>query len=60
MRKTDADADAVLIGAGVISADDSRERLIADKNNGYVALEANPRIDDDEGDDDVGNKPAAL
>lgn len=51
VRKQDADTDAVLITAGVIDADDARERLIADKNNGYVALEANPEIDDDEGDD---------
>ena len=48
VRKQDADADAVLITAGVISPDDARERLIADKNNGYVALEANPVIDDGE------------
>ena len=46
VRKSDADTDAVLIASGVISADDARERLIADKSNGYVALEANPELDD--------------
>ena len=48
VRKSDADTDAVLIASGVISADDARERLIADKSNGYVALEANPELDDDD------------
>jgi phage-related protein (TIGR01555 family) len=53
VRKTEADTDAVLITAAVISPDDARERLIADKSNGYVALEANPDLDDggDDGDD---------
>jgi phage-related protein (TIGR01555 family) len=50
IRKSDADTDAVLITAGVISADDARERLISDQDNGYVALEANPEVDDPEGD----------
>jgi phage-related protein (TIGR01555 family) len=52
IRKTDADTDAVLIGAGVISPDDARERLIAEEGNGYHALEANPDLGDgpDDGD----------
>lgn len=52
IRKTDADTDALLIGAGAISPDDSRERLIADPENGYVALEANAVPDDADDNED--------
>lgn len=54
IRKTDADTDVALIGAGIISPDDARERLINDPDSGYTSLEANPEIDDlpdDDGDD---------
>jgi phage-related protein (TIGR01555 family) len=51
VRKTDADTDAVLITAGVISPDDARERLISATDNYYHSLEANPEIDDEEVDD---------
>lgn len=44
IRKTDADTDAVLIGAGVISPDDARERVISQPGYGYHALEANPDL----------------
>lgn len=52
IRKSDAETDAALIGSGVISPDDARERLIADPNNGYTALEANPDIPDADPDED--------
>jgi uncharacterized protein len=51
IRKSDADTDAVLITAGIISPDDARERLIADPENGYHGLEANPELGD-QGDPD--------
>jgi uncharacterized protein len=51
IRKSDADTDAVLIAAGIISPDDARERLIADPENGYHGLEANPELGD-QGDPD--------
>lgn len=41
IRKTDADTDAVLVGAGVITSDESRERLIHDPDNMYHTLESN-------------------
>ena len=37
-NKMQADTDAVLITAGVISEDEARERLIADANSGYNTL----------------------
>ena len=37
-NKIQADTDAVLITAGVISEDEARERLIADANSGYNTL----------------------
>jgi phage-related protein (TIGR01555 family) len=46
IRKTDADTDAVLIGAGVISADDSRARLAADPASLYAGLEINEDLGD--------------
>jgi phage-related protein (TIGR01555 family) len=54
IRKVDADADAVLIGAGVISPDESRTRLAAAPDSLYAGLEANPDLGapDDEPDDD--------
>lgn len=47
IEKVKADADAVLVSIGAISPDDSRERLIADPDNGYVALEANDQDGED-------------
>jgi hypothetical protein len=55
IRKSDADTDAVLITAGVISPDEARERVAADPANGYHALDLNdaaPGADDDAEDDD--------
>lgn len=43
VRKMDAETDAVLIGSGVISQDESRERLIHDPDNTYHSLESNPQ-----------------
>jgi hypothetical protein len=43
VRKTDADADAVLIGVGVISPMESRQRVAADPDSGYSSIE----VDDD-------------
>jgi phage-related protein (TIGR01555 family) len=61
VRKTDADTDAVLIGAGVISPDDSRERIMADPDTGYVALEGGaedmPGLTDDDDDEDGPDVP---
>lgn len=48
IRKTDADTDAVLIGAGVISADDSRARLAADPASLYAGLDINEDLGDDD------------
>lgn len=52
VRKMDADTDAVLIGASVISPDDARERVAADPTNGYHALVTNPDPDDGLDDED--------
>lgn len=41
IRKTDADTGAVLIASGAITADEERERLIADPDNAYHGLESN-------------------
>jgi phage-related protein (TIGR01555 family) len=41
IRAADASTDAVLIGAGAISADDSRARLAADPASLYAGLEIN-------------------
>lgn len=46
IRKTDADTDAVLIAAGVITQDESRERLIGDEGSPYHSLESNPEAKD--------------
>jgi len=46
VRKTDAETDAVLIGAGVITQDEGRERLIADPTSPYHSLESNPDAKD--------------
>lgn len=48
VRKTDADRDAVLIGAGVISPDEARQRLTSDPESGYDSLEGD--VEDDEPD----------
>jgi len=57
VRKYDAETDAVLIGASVISPLEARKRVAADENNGYNALDVDdwdgevmpvPLEDDDE------------
>lgn len=42
VRKTDADTDAVLIDAGVIAPEESRDRLRADDQSPYHGLEGPP------------------
>ena len=41
IRKTDADTDAVLIDAGVISAEESRKRIADEEDSPYDALDEN-------------------
>lgn len=41
IRKTDAEADATLIGAGVIMADESRTRVAGDEDSPYHGLDIN-------------------
>lgn len=41
IRKTDADTDATLIGAGVIAPDDSRTRIAGDEESPYHGLDVN-------------------
>jgi phage-related protein (TIGR01555 family) len=53
-RKSEADADAVWIGAGVISADEVRARLAADPSSPYNGLDV---IDDDDDEDADPVKP---
>ena len=50
-RKADADTDAVLITAGVISADEVRGRLASDPNSPYHGLDMNVDPSDDLEDD---------
>lgn len=47
-RKTDADTDAVLIQAGVISQDEARTRVAADPDSPYHGLEIDDAPDDPE------------
>ncbi len=59
VRKSDADAAAVLITAGVLSADEERARLQADPNSGYENLEgesAPGAPEDDAGDLEKGDE----
>lgn len=51
IRKSDADTDAVLINAGVISPDEARERVASDPANGYHSLELNEVPDGDDNDE---------
>ncbi len=50
IRKSDADTDAVLIGAGVIAPEESRERVAADPSSGYNNIDVDMVIEspDDE------------
>lgn len=50
VRKTDADTAAALIANGVISAEEERARLAADKSSGYssIDVENTPEIPDSE------------
>ncbi|OZI59935.1 DUF1073 domain-containing protein [Bordetella genomosp. 11] len=60
VRKSDAETDASLIGAGVITPQEARERLAADPENGYHSLEVDPEDDDDfeeDEDDDLNGAP---
>lgn len=45
-RKTEAETDAALITAGVISADESRTRIASDPDSPYNSLELNDAPDD--------------
>jgi phage-related protein (TIGR01555 family) len=54
IRKTDADTDVALIGAGVISPDDARSRLASDPMNDYHGLEVNDVKDLDAEEDGDG------
>lgn len=47
VRKTDADRDAVLIGAGVVSPDEARARVASDPESGYDAIEGDLEDDDE-------------
>lgn len=63
VRKTEADTDAVLITAGVISTDDVRQRIASDPDSPYHGLELNEVPDDPEPDDEdapgTGDNPEA-
>ena len=50
-RKADADTDAVLITAGVISAEESRARLASDTDSPYHGLDMNADVEGDPNDD---------
>lgn len=52
VHKTEADTDAVLIGAGVISTDEARERVAADPDSPYQSLDLNAEIENDQDEDD--------
>lgn len=52
VRKSDADTDAVLIGAGVLGPDEARQRIASDPENGYHSLEVDPESDNDFEDDE--------
>lgn len=56
VRKSDADTDAVLVGAGVISSDEVRERLAADPDSPYHSLEVNNGPGEPDDDTDLGGE----
>lgn len=58
VRKSDADAAAVLIAAAVISIEEERARLAADPNSGYNSLEVEdlPEVQDNNDELDDGDK----
>lgn len=62
VHKIEADTDAVLINASVITTDESRERLASDPDSPYQSLDLNdPLLNDldDLDDDDQAEDPAA-
>lgn len=48
IRKTDADTDSVLVNAGIISVEESRQRIAADPNTVYAGLnpQAKPELEE--------------
>lgn len=58
-RKADADVDAALIDAGVISTEEARDRLIADPESPYPTLKDNDDADPTDEDDEAeeGDNP---
>lgn len=52
VRKTDADADAVMITSGVISPDDARRRISGDPESRYHGLEVNEDLGDGDDEED--------
>lgn len=62
IKKTQAEQDVAYIDAGVLAAEEVRERVARDKDSGYVNIQADklppPLDDDDENDEEVGGKPA--
>lgn len=66
LKKTTAEQDVAYIDAGVVSAQEVREKVARDKDGGYVNLDADkmPELPDDDAEelagerDQVGGKPA--
>lgn len=54
IRKSDADAAAVYIEAGVLSAEEERTRLGSDPNSGYAGINLDSPLPLDDGDDTDG------
>lgn len=62
IRKSDAEADATYINAGVVDADEVRERLRNDETSLYHGVELSgpaPEVDDDDDDDGLELKNGA-
>jgi phage-related protein (TIGR01555 family) len=57
-RKTEAETDAVLINASVISADEARQRIVSDPDSPYNSLDLNDGPDQDEEEEGDGAEGA--
>lgn len=54
-RKTEAETDAVLINASVISADEARTRIASDPDGAYNSLVLNEPLDTDDSEEEEGD-----
>ena len=59
VRKLEADTDAVLISASVITTDEARERVAADPDSPYQSIDLNVEVEEQDDDDDPTDSPTS-